>query len=187
MLIFFWQNGTHATSLSLTELTNCSAYCRKTHLERTGQFFPFRTHLGVIFPHVKYVSSCLIPIKTPGLQIPKPARQIPSAHQPHRGPLAWGGQTVECLPESIPHFIFFHWTMFIRERWSVNFCYFSYCMVNSHLIPNHCVHHLLQKWMETMSLNYGYQTFMGTQMCFYQGKYRQPLFISEHEYSCWFW
>lgn len=73
MLIIFWQNGTHDALLPLTELINYSTYAigliLKGQVTERKLFFPFGEHLGVIFPHVKSVSSCLNHTETPGRQI----------------------------------------------------------------------------------------------------------------------
>ena len=108
----FWQTVTHDALLPLLEQTKCSA-CT-TGLILKGQvterklFFPFGEHLGVIFPDVKSVSSCLTHTKTPGCQIRTPACRLWSVHQQHRGFLDWGGPRVECFPEKIAHPILSH-------------------------------------------------------------------------------
>ena len=125
---FFWQKGTHDALLPLTKLINCSActigLILKGQVTERKLFFPLGEHLGAIFLHVESVSSCLNHTKTPGHQIHKPACQISSVHQQHRGPLDWGGPRVESSPEKISHSILFHWTMIIRESWAANACCF---------------------------------------------------------------
>lgn len=81
---FSWRNNTHDALLLLRELTNLSTYAMGLTLKRQVSewklFFLWGEHLGVIFPCVNSVSSCLTHTKTPGCQTHKLACQTLSIH-----------------------------------------------------------------------------------------------------------